>query len=174
MIEKTLSFVFFVVYFIMPVDIDVCSKTWPTLFDVLLMHLLLRNIEFSWKNVVANLTTEFCWKIQKMHFFIRKIIPSESAPQELSNEWSCQYVSTILNFCAISVSVALVTEVTISTWRVKPNLGKSLYFDCPSLWMRRKIEIPCTWASVPRQAKDPTRVACCRLHFFNQCRNYWA
>jgi hypothetical protein len=26
------------------------------------------------------------------------MVPSESAPQELSNEWSCQYVSTILNF----------------------------------------------------------------------------
>jgi hypothetical protein len=32
-------------------------------------------------------------------------VPSESAPQELSNEWSCQYVSKILNiFWAISVS----------------------------------------------------------------------
>jgi hypothetical protein len=31
------------------------------------------------------------------------MVPSESAPQELSNEWSCQYVSTTLiflgNFC---------------------------------------------------------------------------
>jgi hypothetical protein len=26
------------------------------------------------------------------------MVPSESALQELSNEWSCQYVSTILNF----------------------------------------------------------------------------
>jgi hypothetical protein len=32
------------------------------------------------------------------------MVPSESAPQELSNEWSCQYVSTILIFWAISVS----------------------------------------------------------------------
>jgi hypothetical protein len=30
---------------------------------------------------------------------LKKImVPSESASQELSNEWSCQYVSTILNF----------------------------------------------------------------------------
>jgi hypothetical protein len=26
------------------------------------------------------------------------MVPSESTPQELSNEWSCQYVPTILNF----------------------------------------------------------------------------
>jgi hypothetical protein len=35
------------------------------------------------------------------------MVPSESAPQELSNEWSCQYVSTILNilgnFCVLLV-----------------------------------------------------------------------
>jgi hypothetical protein len=36
--------------------------------------------------------------------------PSESAPQELSNEWSCQYVLTILNFLG-NFSVPL----TIST-----------------------------------------------------------
>jgi hypothetical protein len=33
------------------------------------------------------------------------MVPSESAPQELSNEWSCQYVSTIINilcnFCVL-------------------------------------------------------------------------
>jgi hypothetical protein len=55
----------------------------------------------------------FLRNIQKMHFppengWIEKLmIPSESAPPELSNEWSCQYVS------AISVSHPL-TEVTIS------------------------------------------------------------
>jgi hypothetical protein len=32
------------------------------------------------------------------------MLPSESAPQELSNEWSCQYVSTILNFGTIYVT----------------------------------------------------------------------
>jgi hypothetical protein len=26
------------------------------------------------------------------------MVPSESAPRVLSNEWSCRYVSTILNF----------------------------------------------------------------------------
>jgi hypothetical protein len=31
------------------------------------------------------------------------MVPSESAPQELSNEWSCQYISTILIFLAISL-----------------------------------------------------------------------
>jgi hypothetical protein len=30
------------------------------------------------------------------------MVPSESAPQELSNEWSCQYVPTIV--AAISVT----------------------------------------------------------------------
>jgi hypothetical protein len=33
------------------------------------------------------------------------MVASESVPQELSNEWSCQYVSTILNifgnFCVL-------------------------------------------------------------------------
>jgi hypothetical protein len=40
------------------------------------------------------------------------MVPSESAPQELSNEWSYQYVSTKV-FVAISVVLPLVTEVTI-------------------------------------------------------------
>jgi hypothetical protein len=32
--------------------------------------------------------------------FVREklMVPSESAAQELSNEWSCQYVSTMLHF----------------------------------------------------------------------------
>jgi hypothetical protein len=34
---------------------------------------------------------------------LKNSVPSESAPQELSNEWSRQYVLTILNFGAISV-----------------------------------------------------------------------
>jgi hypothetical protein len=42
----------------------------------------------------------------------QKMVPSESAIQELSNEWSCRYASTILilldNFCVLH----LVTEVT--------------------------------------------------------------
>jgi hypothetical protein len=45
------------------------------------------------------------------------MVPSESAPQELSNEWSCQYVSKISNFCVLP----LVTEVIIiSPYGVKP------------------------------------------------------
>jgi hypothetical protein len=42
------------------------------------------------------------------------MVPSESAPQELSNEWSCQYVSTILNFSGNFCVLPLVTEVAIS------------------------------------------------------------
>jgi hypothetical protein len=40
------------------------------------------------------------------------MVSSESYPQELSNEWSCQYVLTIYlhNFCV----APSVTEVTIS------------------------------------------------------------
>jgi hypothetical protein len=38
--------------------------------------------------------------------------PSESASQELSIEWSCQYVSAILNVWAIFCGPPLVTEVT--------------------------------------------------------------
>jgi hypothetical protein len=59
-------------------------------------------------------------KIQKMHFPVkwlnRKLmVPSEiSVPQELSNEWSCQYVSIILNFFGNFSVQPLVTEVTIS------------------------------------------------------------
>jgi hypothetical protein len=37
------------------------------------------------------------------------------------------------------------------------TMGKSLYFDCFVLWMRRKTEIPCTRVSKPGQAKDPTQ-----------------
>jgi hypothetical protein len=37
------------------------------------------------------------------------------------------------------------------------TFGKSLYFDCLVLWMRRKTEIPCTRVSMPGQAKDPTQ-----------------
>jgi hypothetical protein len=42
------------------------------------------------------------------------IVPSESDPQELSNEWSCQYVSTILNLLGNFCVPHLATEVTIS------------------------------------------------------------
>jgi hypothetical protein len=42
------------------------------------------------------------------------MVPSERVPQELSNEWSCQYVSTILK-CLVNFCVPpLATEVTIS------------------------------------------------------------
>jgi hypothetical protein len=37
------------------------------------------------------------------------------------------------------------------------TLGKSIYFYCLVLRMRRKTDIPCTWVSMPVQAKDPTQ-----------------
>jgi hypothetical protein len=42
------------------------------------------------------------------------MVPSESAPRDLSNEWSCQYVSTILYFWGNFCVPPLMTEVTIS------------------------------------------------------------
>jgi hypothetical protein len=42
------------------------------------------------------------------------MVLSESAPQELSNEWSCQYVSIFLNLLGNFRVPPLVTEVTIS------------------------------------------------------------
>jgi hypothetical protein len=42
------------------------------------------------------------------------MVQSERAPQELSNEWSCQNVSAILNFLDNFSVPLLVTEVTIS------------------------------------------------------------
>jgi hypothetical protein len=46
---------------------------------------------------------------------IKKLMgPFESAPQELSNEWSCQYVPIILNVLDNFCVSLLVTEVAIS------------------------------------------------------------
>jgi hypothetical protein len=47
------------------------------------------------------------------------MVPSESAPQELSNEWSCQYVLTILtffgNFCVPPlVTIELMRKIKVS------------------------------------------------------------
>jgi hypothetical protein len=42
------------------------------------------------------------------------MVESESAPQELSNEWSCQYVLTILSFWHNFCVLPLVTEVAIN------------------------------------------------------------
>jgi hypothetical protein len=50
------------------------------------------------------------------------MVPSESDPQELSNEWSCLYVSTILNVLGNFCVPPLVTEVTISSSRVKGEI----------------------------------------------------
>jgi hypothetical protein len=44
------------------------------------------------------------------------MVASESAHQELSNEWSCQYVSTVLNVLSNFCASPLVTEVTISPY----------------------------------------------------------
>jgi hypothetical protein len=45
------------------------------------------------------------------------MVPSESAPQELSNEWSCQCVSTISNVLGNFRLPPLVTEVAISPYK---------------------------------------------------------
>jgi hypothetical protein len=45
-------------------------------------------------------------------------VPSESAPQELSHEWSCQYISTILNILGNSVSRP--------QWQKSPSVLKEL------------------------------------------------
>jgi hypothetical protein len=42
------------------------------------------------------------------------MVPSESALQKLSNEWSCQYVLTMLIFLGNICVPPLVTEVNIS------------------------------------------------------------
>jgi hypothetical protein len=51
------------------------------------------------------LGTEVFWKKfwrfspkNELNWLERILVSSESAPQELSNEWSCQYILTILNF----------------------------------------------------------------------------
>jgi hypothetical protein len=43
------------------------------------------------------------------------MVPSEGAPEELSNEWSRQYVLTILNFWGNFCVPSLETEVTVSS-----------------------------------------------------------
>jgi hypothetical protein len=47
---------------------------------------------------------------------------SESPLQELSNEWSCQYVSTILNVFVNFCVLPLATSVTISLLSIKPEV----------------------------------------------------
>jgi hypothetical protein len=47
--------------------------------------------------------------------------PSESASQELSNEWSCHYISTILNILANFCVPVLVIEVTASPLKSHPQ-----------------------------------------------------
>jgi hypothetical protein len=62
---------------------------------------------------------KFFWrKFQKMHFPL-KMNRIDSTPQELSNEWSCQYVTTILYFLG---------EISVSRpW--SPSVLKELIFD---------------------------------------------
>jgi hypothetical protein len=56
------------------------------------------------------------------------MVPSESAPQELSNEWSCQYVSKILIFFIFCV-LPLVTK--------SPSVGNELkaYIHTKLVWL---------------------------------------
>jgi hypothetical protein len=51
------------------------------------------------------------------------MVPSESAPQELSNEWSCRYVLTIFNFFVNSQSVLKVLKVKVNWAKSKSQLG---------------------------------------------------
>jgi hypothetical protein len=53
----------------------------------------------------------FLRKIQKVLLIEKLIVPLESAPQELSNEWSCQYVSTLFGIW----------------WRKSPSVFEELY-----------------------------------------------
>jgi hypothetical protein len=59
-----------------------------------------------------------------MHFSLKDgwiekpMAPSESAPQDISNEWSCRYVLTILNFLSNFCILPLVTEVAISPYMI--------------------------------------------------------
>jgi hypothetical protein len=46
-----------------------------------------------------------------------KVVPSESDPQEFSNEWSYQYVSTILYFWGNFCVLPLLKEVNMSVLR---------------------------------------------------------
>jgi hypothetical protein len=50
-------------------------------------------------------------------WFEKLMVLSESALQELSDEWSCQYVSAILNCLGNFCVPLLVTEVTIGILR---------------------------------------------------------
>jgi hypothetical protein len=71
-----------------------------------------------------NLQTLFMLNSLRTEVFLRKMVPSESDFQELSNEWSCQYVSTILKYFGQFLCSALddrchhhgirVTDVTIT------------------------------------------------------------
>jgi hypothetical protein len=69
----------------------------------------------SWHVLISDLSLHLCskdcvfWEKFRKYIstqngsFEKLMVTSESAPQELSNEWSCQYVSIILdvlgNFC---------------------------------------------------------------------------
>jgi hypothetical protein len=68
------------------------------------------------------------------------MVPSESAPQELSNEWSCQYSSTILNFLVNFCVPPLVTEVTIRPLKglKKPSVPRN-NIDLPYINSRKYV-----------------------------------
>jgi hypothetical protein len=46
---------------------------------------------------------------------VQPIATSESAPQELSNEWSCQNILTILNVLGNFCVPSLMTKTTVSS-----------------------------------------------------------
>jgi hypothetical protein len=76
-------------------------------------------------------------KVRKCIFPPKKLmVPSDSAPQELSNERSCQYVSTILKFMgAISVSRAHGDRSHLQSLKICPKRG-SFAYPYPPPWRR--------------------------------------
>jgi hypothetical protein len=68
------------------------------------------------------------------------MVPSESAPQELSNEWSCQQVSTILNLLGNFCVLPLVREITISPFRTWiTNVENALFCT----WISHNVLVHC-------------------------------
>jgi hypothetical protein len=59
----------------------------------------------------------------------KQMVPSESAPQELSNEWSCEYVSTILNILGNFCVPPLVEVTTPNLWNSTQHLALEAEID---------------------------------------------
>jgi hypothetical protein len=59
------------------------------------------------------------------------MVPSESASKELSNEWSCLYVKSILTFLTYFCVTPFVTEVAISP---KIDMAVKIKRPDPKIW----------------------------------------